>query len=837
MAAENGSKPQGWRFSDDNRVFRLYPERRQLLLGETKVTLGQRTFDMLILLVENAGKVVSREAIMSAVWRNIAISDAAVSTQASTIRKLIGNDESIVAVNNQGYVFTIEADPIEREYGPPPQLMRLVMQSGPGVGREAELKELAALCSQHRLVTLVGPGGVGKTWLAVKLGLQLTWDRLDGVYLIDLGAARDSLSVAGSVAQALGVTLRSRDNPIHILGSAIGNRRMLLILDSCEYVIEPVRDLVDGLLPVAPNLSILATSQEVLRVLNEATFRLEPLSPPQAIELFVARAQTADRHFLPNEKNAPAIAEICARLDGIPLALEMAAALVPKLGIEGVREGLDQQRFQMLDGSPRVGDARRATLTAITEWSYGLLEETDQQIFCRLSCFSGSFSREAIAAVAGADSAGRWDIAASLGRLLDKSLLVAERGDRPRYRLLETLRLAGAAKLEAGGASETIAERHARYYADLFEQADLIWETTPEPDWLALYGPEIDNLRAALDWTLRNPGRLPLALILAGAAGHLWDRLALAAEGRSYLDRLVERLDERTPPADAARILRRAAVLWRRTDRLRAVALLERSVALYRQTADERSLGSALGLLGGDYIYLGRRAEAGMALDEARNLLPEGSRTKSLYNVMNDLGNLAVQANESDKAREYYVIARDLARKLHDTLREYLSLSNLGEVEFQTGAVGRAIEYTRQAVDGLRSAGHLAYLGYALVNFASYLAVQGNHSEARDCALEALSLLRSEGGHWLRLCLQVLALLGARGGRYVEAAQLRGFVDAGYAQSGEVREPTEQRIDAELCRLLAANLPPDDIKAWAVEGARWSQDQAVDFVTLRLASA
>jgi DNA-binding winged helix-turn-helix (wHTH) protein len=172
MAAENGSKPLGWRFSDGSRVFRLYPERRQLLLGETRVMLGQRAFAFLTLLVENAGRIVGRDEIMAAVWQSV-ISDTAISTQASVVRNLIGKEGCIVSVNNQGYVFTLEVAPFEQEYGPPPQLTRLVLQAGPSVGREAELNELAALCARHRLVTVVGPGGVGKTWLAANLGLRL----------------------------------------------------------------------------------------------------------------------------------------------------------------------------------------------------------------------------------------------------------------------------------------------------------------------------------------------------------------------------------------------------------------------------------------------------------------------------------------------------------------------------------------------------------------------------------------------------------------------------------------------------------------------------------------
>jgi predicted ATPase len=785
-------------------------------------------------MVENAGQVVSRDQIVAIVWQNAAISDSAVSTQASVVRTLVGNDDSIVAVNNQGYVFTLKVQPIEEEYQPSPYLLRLAQQSGPGVGREAELTALAELCLQHRVVTVVGPGGVGKTWLAVNLGLRLAWNCLDGVHLVDLSAAKDAISVAGTVAQTLGIALRSSDDPTHILANAIGKQRMLLILDSCEYVTEAVRNLVNGLLAAAPNLSVLATSQEILRLRDEVIFRVEPLSPEYAVQLFFARAQAADRYFLNDAENAAIVSEICRRLDGMPLALEMAASLVPKLGIERVRDGLDQQRFRMLDGSPHVADKRRATLTAVVEWSYGLLDEADRLVFCRLARFSGSFSLDAVLAVAGADGADDWDVAASLGRLVDKSLLVAERGRRPRYHLLETLHLYAARKLKESGESETIAERHARYYVDLFQKADEAWETMPDAGWTALYGPEIDNLRVAMDWAMAEPARLPLAITLGGAGAHLWERLNLSAEGRGYLDRLVERLDDNTPVLDSARVLKQAGMLWRRSERLPAVALTERSLQLYRQSDDKPGLGAALGFAGGDDVFLGRYDEARAALTEAQALLAGSNRIKSSLRVMIDLGTLAQRENRVDDAKSALQAARDLARTLRDPLREYITVNNLAALDFRMGNVARSTEHFRDAANGLRSLAQPAYLGVFLTNLAGCLTLTGADAEARTHATEALSLTRVDGGSWLHQCLECWAFLAARAGQYAESAQLLGFVDAGVVRSGEVREPLSQRVYDEVTRLLAAHCRAEDIRAWADDGARWSEAQAADFAERRL---
>jgi predicted ATPase/DNA-binding winged helix-turn-helix (wHTH) protein len=834
--------PQCWCFTAGTRSFRLYPERHQLWCGDARVEIGSRPFALLVVLAANAGRVVSREQLLELVWQSRSASETTISSQVSILRHKLGTDDCIIAVNNQGYVLTLSVTAGDEAASAPavaiaPVSVSLPHPAGTGIGRQTELAELAAHCGQQRLVTITGPGGVGKTWLAIALGWRLSRDFPGGMHLIDFGPAKEPLAVAGSVAQALGVALRRSDDPARVLATAIGQRRMLLIFDSCEYVAETVRDLVKGLLALAPNLSILVTSQAILGLPKEVVVPLGPLPPDDAAALFVECVQAAGRRIQQNDRTAAAIAEICRRLDGIPLALEMAAAQVPTLGIEGVRDGLQRQRFRMLDSQPRLGEARQATLSAVVEWSHGLLEDADREVFRRLARFRGSFSRDAAVAVAGADGTDEWDIAARLGRLVARSLLVAEDGDRPRYRMLETLGLYAAAKLAESGESDAIAERHARFYVELFERADQVWETMPDADWLAAYGPDIDNLRAALDWALLEPVRVPIAMALAGAAGHLWERLALSIEGRGYLDRLVDLIDSETPPTDAARVLRRAAALCCRTDRPRSVMLTERSVALYRQVADRSNLGASLGFLGSEYNVLGRYAEAKEILDEARDLLAGSGPGKSLQNVMNHLGTLAVLTDDPAEAKRCYTISRDVAHRLNDALRENIALNNLGELEFRVGTITQAIEYVRQAVTGLRALDRRSYLGVVLVNLGSYLLLHGNGAEAHDCAVEALSLVRIDGGYWLRLCFQLWALLGAKDGKYAEAAQLIGFVDAGFARSGEVRQALSQRVYDNLNELLSTQVTADDQRAWAREGASWSEDQAVTFTYRRLVSA
>jgi predicted ATPase len=837
MTIDDGDKPRGWRIANGERSFRLFLERRQLLSGDTELKMKPRPFDLLVYFTENAGRVISKAELLDTVWKDCGATEAAISTQVSILRGIFGS-AAVKSVNLKGYQFTLEVGPVDVPLGAPPlhqASVTLPLLPDTGIGRTAELARLSDLCAEHRLTTVVGSGGVGKTWLAIKLGWQSIERFPDGIHLVDLGPVTETLAVAGTVAKALGVALRRGDDPDALLAAAVGRRRLLLIFDSCEYVLEPVRALVKVMLALAPHLTVLATSQEPLGLPKEALLPLPPLPPTDAEALFVQCCAAAGKPLPRNDRTTAAVAEICRRLDGIPLALEMAASQAPSFGIDAILSGLDHRRFRMLDTKKRNGEARQSSLSAIVDWSYGLLDEADRQVFRRLGRFRGGFTRDAAIAVAAAPGADEWDLAGALGRLVDKSLVLAEGDEQPRYRLLETLRFHAEARLRESGEEAEIAERHARFYTALFERADEVWETMPDPEWVARYGPEIDNLRTALDWAMAAPAQLPMAIALGGAGAHLWERLNLSAEGRGYLDRLAGHLGE-TPTADGARVLQRASTLWRRVDRARASAYVERSVAQYRRLDDRGRLGAALALAGGDDVFLGRYEKAKAALAEAQALLNGTNRVKSSLRVALDLGTLAQRENRIDDAKSALHVAGDLARTLEDPLREYIAVNNLAVLEFRIGNITQATEHFRDTASGFRSIGQPAYLGPVLVNLASCLTLQNADAEARAYAIEALSLTRVDGGSWLRACLECWVFLAARAGQYAEAARLLGFIDVGFARSGEVREPLPQQVYDETARLLTAHCAADDIRAWADDGARWSETQAADFASRRLAT-
>jgi predicted ATPase len=842
-AARTGqaSPERVYRFSD----FQLLPGRRLLLGGNDPVALTPRALSVLIALVERHDRIVTKEEIYSAVWGDVVVEERNLTVQVSVLRKVLG-DDIIATVPGRGYKFAAKLEAPARGHAAPARPPALPATNLPHradtlIGRDADLAELSARVARHRLVTLTGPGGMGKTRLAIELGRSAVALFPDGAWLVDLAPLTDPLLVVNATAAVLGLALDGAD----ALAGAIGQRKLLLILDNCEYLIGAAAAMVASLLDRAAGVSVLVTSQETLGLAAEQIYKLDPLALPPAdageiagfgaVDLFVQRAAAADRRFRLDAANADAVKDICRRLDGMPLALEMAASRLPLLGIDGLRAALGE-RLRLLGTRQRAGEPRHGTLRAMVEWSHGLLDPVEQLLFRHLAVFPGSFSLDAVVAVAGAEI-DRWEMADRLGRLIDKSMVTIEAGETPRYRLLETLRLHAAEKLAAAGESEAIAERHARFFADLFEQALGAWERMPGAEWSEIYWPEIGNVRAALDWTLAAPERAGLAIALAGAIGCLCHALDLFTEGRHYVDRAVALLDAGTPPAAAARLLRGAGIARSYSDSQQALASLEAAASLYRQLGDDANLGSVLASIGLAYGFRGRYVEAKAALLEASVLLAAGDHQKSRCRVLENLGTVADLTHETANARSWYARALDGARALRDIMRENTLLISLAELEFRLGSIDEAVALGRRAVSGQRSIGRRAYLGLALSNLAAYLIERGDVAEAKACAAEALAVLRHERRYFVRQCLQRWALIGALDGRYEAAALLIGFVDAGYRRDGQIRQPTEQRVHDRLSTALAAALPAAELQALAARSEQWSAAQAVDFTLVRLVAA
>ena len=830
--------------------YRLVPEQRLLLAEEVPVPLSGRAFDILVALVKRRREVVSKDELMRRVWGGQVVEENTLAVHLSALRKALSDGKQgiryISTVPGRGYQFVAPVEAVQASLEPvvPGNLPRAGALL---IGRKAALAQVVSAIKAARLVTLTGPGGIGKTRLALAAGEHLAAEYAGGVWWVDLTAVGDPALVVGGVARALGVQLGGAP-ALPRLAAALKGLRRLLILDNCEHVIAGVAELAVTLREVE-GVRLLATSLEPLGVAEEQVERLGPLAVPAAavetagealdapsVELFVARARAVAQNFVLDEDNVGAVVRMCRALEGVPLALELAGARAALLGANAVARRLDGRLLELSSGRRDVLP-KHQTLRALLEWSHSLLSVSERIVLRRLTVFAGGCTLEAAEAVAADAPVAEWRVAEHVASLIAKSLVIAERkAQGARYRLLETTRAFAAEQLETSGEGSMLAERHARYFTALFERAYAAWETTPDAEWERLYAPELDNVRMALDWALRDPGRARIAISLGGAAGFLWLTVGVPTEGRLYLDGAVERIDADTPVADAARLLRRAASLWSNNDLPRCLALAEQSAYLYRQLGDRLSLAPVLVILGDCQVHFGRNAEAKALFDEACETFSAGGHKKSLCALMNRLGMLATFMNNHLDARNHFNRALALAREQKRFRSETIGLMNLAEAEFALGSVDRAVELAKEAILGFRQLDRRDYLAMTSNNLTFYLIVQGNPSDARAVAREALSLARENGGLILWHCLEMWALLGAIEGRHRHAAMLIGFSAAGFASSGEIRDPTNMQIHDHLARLLQAELPAVDIQALAAEGAQWTEDQAADFAFHELVS-
>lgn len=841
--SQSQSDEAGYRFDG----FHLLPHQRRLLRGVEPVDLTSRAIGILIVLAERFGRVVSRDEILDLAFPGVIVEPGNIAVHINQIRKVLG-PAAITTVPGVGYRFSAKLDPTPDAIPKPSSdlaaLSPLPFGITPLIGRETELRELCELIRNTRLVTIAGPGGVGKTKLALALGNSVIPEFADGVRFVDLAPIADAALVETALLTALGIVPGAREAPRAALLRWLGAKRVLMIFDNCEYAADGVAALIETLLAQAPALKLVATSQVVLGIAGETIYRLDPLALPPlpdarsgkaeaiasygSVKLFVSRIRAVDRRFHLEDANAASIAMICRLLEGIPLALEMAASRLPLLGIAGLWQRLAEPR-KLLTTGPRSGPARQRTLESMLEWSYGLLDPDEQLFFRRLGIFRGSFSLAAALAIGREPGLDEWALTDLLGRLIDKSIVVAGMDDPPRYRLLETLRLDAAARLKSNDEQGFIAERHLQHYVRYFDRIDLEWQSMPDKEWIATYAPELENARAALDWALADPAQTTLAVKLAAQVGRLWYWLGLAQEGRQYMDRLTSLIDSETPPIDAARFLSASASLLSATDRQHAMRTYESAAKLFRQVEEPERLGLVLMSLAQDYMFLGRFEDASIVLDEAWRLLDGTSCSKACVNIKIYLGMLAVMTGDLSGSKRHLLEVLRLTNK-HDSPSIWNNaLLNIADVSFQEGNIQEAIRYVKEAIDNHRTVSDPGFLGAALANLASYLALSDSAAEARIHAGAGLSLLEQRGGIWLRVLLELWALLAAVAGRHREAAKLEGFVAAEYEAAGEKRQAVEQRVQSQLLQVLLSNLSAHEIENLHAEGSSWTAPQAVEF--------
>jgi len=545
--------------------FRLDPVNQCLWRGEgpaeERILLAPKAFAVLRYLVEHPGRLVTHEELLEALWPKTYVQPEVLKSHVTAIRAVLGDDARrpifIETLSRRGYRFIapVTEDASARS-SRPTNLPEAVSEL---IGREAELGEVTALARAHRLVSLVGAGGIGKTRLGLEVARHLLPRFPDGVFVAELGPLSSPELVPTTVASVLGLThVAGTASPERVAG-AIRAKRLLLVLDNCEHVIDAAAGMAETLLRAGPSVSLLATSREPLRVAGEYIYRVPSLDVPAedpqdmedvfrygAVRLFVSRAHAAEPRYVAEGPVLAATAAICRRLDGIPLAIELAATRIAGFGVAGVAARLDD-RFRLLTGGSRTL-ARQQTMRATLDWSYDLLSESERVVLRRLGVFVGPFTMDAASAVAAGVDIPASEVAESVANLVGKSLVSADLGGAlVHYRLLETTRAYAREKLIGVAEFDHFAQRHAEYLRDLFEHAEAELETRPTAEWLSVYRPHVDDLRTALDWAFSPSGDVGVGVALAAATAPLWTHLSLLTECRARVEQAIAALGRQVP--------------------------------------------------------------------------------------------------------------------------------------------------------------------------------------------------------------------------------------------------------------------------------------------------
>jgi predicted ATPase/class 3 adenylate cyclase len=708
------------------------------------------------------------------------------------------------------------------------------------IGRERDVAEIEALLSSYRLVTLFGSGGVGKTSLSLQVGADLLARFPDGAWFVELAPLDRAELVGETVAAVFGLPVHGERPATDAIATFLRSRRLLLILDNCEHVIAAAAKLADALLKTCPGVCLLATSRETLSVVGEHAYPVPLLDvPPQsmlltaaqamghsAVQLFVERAASALGRFSLTDDSAPIVAEICRRLDGIPLAVELAAPRLKVLKPDALLARLNDQ-LNLLTAGSRTAAPRQQTLRAAIEWSYALLSEAEQAMLRRLGVFAGSFTLEAVAAIANGAPVEASDVFDVLAGLVDKSLVVSlANGGENRYRLLEATRAFALEKLEAGCCS-ALTRRLSEHMTKVFERADRTWPTTPGVDWLAAHEPDLDNLRAALGWSLSPDGDPALGVNLVSHTDWLWRELSLLQEQRRWFELALAFVDDVTPPSVEARI--HLGLGWYFAGGARGrVSHNFRAIELMRQVGGEPVLlGQALTQAGLSTSRYGDFAEAKQYHDEALSVLRRYGRTKRLAQALLNAGGSRGHARDFKAARALVGEALTLSKALGDVRLQDGCEAQLAVYAFTAGQTAEAIDRAREVAAASRRHGTLTAEFIALHWLAAFLILDGQTDLGRAVALRAFELSHALGNVRLPDSIDQLALVLAVHGETDVAARLAGFAD-GYADRHQLgRHGMTTAIRNRLVERLHRAMGPDECQAAMAAGAAWSEQEAI----------
>jgi predicted ATPase/DNA-binding winged helix-turn-helix (wHTH) protein len=538
--------------------------RRELRVLGSPVPVGSRAFEIIELLARSAGELVTKDELMNRIWPGAIVMENTLRVHAAAIRKALGPNRNLLKTESgRGYRLLGDWTARHQDAAAPPVGLQRMRVDGESpvtnfpapvtrlVGRTAAVARLRDLISAYRVVTLTGPGGIGKTSLALKVARGVVGEFADGGWLVELASLSDAALVPGALASALRLPTGPSSVTPEAVARYIGNKNLLLVLDNCEHLIVAVATLAETLLALCPHTTIMTTSREILRIQGEHVYRVLPLEVPaagrdeadhilghSAVVLFITRTSALDTDFSPRASELPSIGTVCRQLDGIPLAIEFAAAHASTFGVQSVVAGL-RDRFALLTRGRRTALPRHRTLRGVLDWSYELLSEAEQRLLRHLAIFCGGFTVEAAAAVVNEGGVDLSLVMEGIASLVTKSLVVLDRDTASRWYLLETIQAYGCEQLARHDETDRAARRHAEYFRDLFMPPPSSLNMRLSDADLVSRIREIDNVRAALDWSFSLVGEIDVGRDLTAAYALVWLHRALNSECRERCEQAL----------------------------------------------------------------------------------------------------------------------------------------------------------------------------------------------------------------------------------------------------------------------------------------------------------
>jgi predicted ATPase len=694
------------------------------------------------------------------------------------------------------------------------------------IGRDTEVERIQEMLRTRRLVTVTGIGGLGKTRVAIRAAAGAKGAFRDGVAFVDLGSLSEDRLVVARVASALKIALPEGAVEAVDVAAHLKDRHVLLLVDNCEHVLATAGSVLSAILGAAPGVSILATSRERLRIASENVYRLSTLAAPDAIELFVERVTSLASDFVLTDPRTAEIAEICAKLDGIPLALELAAARVPSMGLTRLRSELNRTIAVLSNGNRDV-PTRQRTLEATLAWSFDLLEPAEQVVFRRLSVFAGGWTVEAAQGICAGPDLSEDVVVESLSSLVEKSLVTVDLdADPARYDFLQLARTFARAKADAADEFEPSRERHAMWHVALCDH-DGAETRGSKSRARRIAHAELDNLRAAIEWSFQRAQTAPFAARIIARSNEVWWNHGLYGEYQAFVRAAIAGIDEAAFPTEAARLHNSRSSAATGIERVEAA---EKATELFSLAGDQRAAAISEQHRAWGLALLGRLDEAAAAAERSLELQEGlGNRESHDYaTTVRTRATIAAKQGDFTEARRLIEKAIAIAEAVHSDRLAARCRMSLVDFEFTAGDAAAALAGSEQVIGSARHFGLRRDEMYLVCNRAGYHLALGHADAARDDARIALEYARDNDTECRLNAMQHLATVAALLNESDVSARLLGFIDGEDKRLSRTRELAEEICYDVLMKALQADISEETIVRLREAGQVMTTDQAVD---------